>query len=247
MAGCAAPTASPAPTSAPAPAAVAEPTATDIPAATPAPSAPQIQITNAWSRPALRMAAETALSIEVMPAVTATACPTPDLLSINPCEASGDPMPVCDAAGDTDAQPAMAGMESMATPAMHDMSAMTDTAAMEDEDRGKMTDMGTRGVVYLTLTNQGNAPDRLIGVESAVAAIAQLHQTTMDDAGIMRMRPVEGGLEIPAGGQVVLEPGSYHIMLMNLQQDIVLDDSFDVVLTFEISGPITVAAQVLLQ
>lgn len=159
-----------------------------------------------------------ALLMVSLPAQIATPCSTPDAQFINPCEADGDPMP-CTTSDNATAQPAMADMPDM-------------------------TDTGTRGVVYLTLTNQGDAPDRLIHVESAVAASAGLHQTTMDAAGMMRMRPVEDGLEIPAGGQVTLEPGSYHIMLVDLSQDLALGDRFEVVLTFENSGPITTTAEV---
>ena len=39
--------------------------------------------------------------------------------------------------------------------------------------------------------------------------------------GVMRMRPLENGLDIPAGGSVELKPGSYHIMMMNLTRDFV--------------------------
>lgn len=199
--GCAAPVVAP---SAPSRVdAVASPT-TEKMAAVPN-GAPQIEVENAWSQPALLMSA--------MPAPTVTPCPTPDPFA-DPCDASGDPMPC-------------------PTPAMADMN-----------EEPAMMDMGVRGVVYLTLTNQGSEADRLIQVESPVAASAGLHQTTMDSAGVMRMRPLDGGLQIPAGEQVLLEPASYHIMLVDLKQNLNLGDLFPVVLTFEISDPITVTSEV---
>ena len=34
----------------------------------------------------------------------------------------------------------------------------------------------------------------------------------------MKMRPLDGGIEIPAGGMVTLKPGGMHLMLMGLAE-----------------------------
>ncbi len=39
---------------------------------------------------------------------------------------------------------------------------------------------------------------------------------TMDN-GVMKMRPVEGGLRIKPGETVTLKPGGYHMMLVDLK------------------------------
>lgn len=57
---------------------------------------------------------------------------------------------------------------------------------------------------------------RLIGVASPVAGVAEVHEMKMD-GGVMKMRAVEGGLEIPAGKTVELKSGGYHVMLMDLK------------------------------
>src|SRR5579863_6093322 len=64
---------------------------------------------------------------------------------------------------------------------------------------------------YLTITNQGPTPDRLIGGSSEVAAKVQVHEMSMNN-GVMTMRPVEQGLVIEPGKTVKLSPGGFHLM-----------------------------------
>jgi copper(I)-binding protein len=60
----------------------------------------------------------------------------------------------------------------------------------------------------------------------------------------MKMRPVEGGIEIPSAGLQMLKPGSYHIMLIGLNRDLKSGDTFEVTLTFANAGDITVTIPV---
>lgn len=57
---------------------------------------------------------------------------------------------------------------------------------------------------------------RLVGLASPVAGVAAVHEMKMD-GGVMKMRAVEGGLEIAAGKTVELKAGGYHVMLMDLK------------------------------
>ena len=102
---------------------------------------------------------------------------------------------------------------------------------------------GSNGVVYLSLINRGGRPDRLIRVQSEVCEAAELHRTKME-GDIMRMMPVEGGLEIPAKGRAKLEPGGYHIMLVNLKAPLKVGARFNLVLEFEVSGRRSVVSTV---
>ena len=90
----------------------------------------------------------------------------------------------------------------------------------------------------MTLVNEGREDDRLVAAQTDVAATVEIHQTTMD-GDVMRMQQV-AAIEIPAGGQVELEPGDYHIMLIGLHRDLAVGDRFSVTLTFEKSGTLTV-------
>jgi copper(I)-binding protein len=53
------------------------------------------------------------------------------------------------------------------------------------------------------------------------------------EGGVMRMRAVAGGLELPAGKAVELKPGGYHVMLMDLKQPLNAGDVVPVTLVFE--------------
>jgi copper(I)-binding protein len=71
------------------------------------------------------------------------------------------------------------------------------------------------GAAYMTITNNGKTPDRVTCVSSEASAECQIHTMTMDN-GVMKMRPVEGGLEIKPGETVALKPSGVHMMLIDL-------------------------------
>jgi len=100
---------------------------------------------------------------------------------------------------------------------------------------------GATGVVYFTITNQG-APDVLTGVATPVATSAGLHET-IDDHGVMKMRPV-ARLAVTSDKPITLTPGGYHIMLTGLKQPLIAGTSFPLTLTFAKAGRVTVTAMV---
>jgi periplasmic copper chaperone A len=99
------------------------------------------------------------------------------------------------------------------------------------------------GAFYLTITNSGDEADRLLSVTTEVATTVEIHDVVMD-GGVMQMMPQFDGVEIPAGGELVLEPGSYHVMLIGLTQSLLDGDSFEATLTFENAGDVTVTVPV---
>lgn len=100
---------------------------------------------------------------------------------------------------------------------------------------------GRTGAGYLTIENRGATADRLTGaaIDPAIADAAELHSMTMDN-GIMRMRPVEGGVALPAGQTVELSPGGIHIMLVGLKAPLKEGTRVPLTLTFEKAGSVTV-------
>lgn len=92
---------------------------------------------------------------------------------------------------------------------------------------------------YLTVKNNGSTPDRLVGVSADIAGTGEIHEMSVKD-GVMTMRPLAGGLEIPAGGEVKLEPGSYHLMFKQLKAPAVEGVKFPGTLTFEKAGTVKV-------
>jgi copper(I)-binding protein len=83
---------------------------------------------------------------------------------------------------------------------------------------------------FMRITSQ--SPARLVGAQTPVAGVVEIHQTTME-GGVMRMRPVEA-IELPAGKAVELKPGGYHVMLMQVPR--VLKEGETVPLTLEVEG-----------
>ena len=88
---------------------------------------------------------------------------------------------------------------------------------------------------YMTLSNEGSSEDRLIGGSSSVAGEVQIHEMTMDGS-IMKMRQLESGLAVPGGETVTLQPGGYHIMLIQLTQPLKEGQRFPLMLHFKEAG-----------
>lgn len=101
----------------------------------------------------------------------------------------------------------------------------------------------TTGAGYLAITNPGKTPDRLVGGSTPVAAKLEIHEMSMT-GGVMRMRPVAGGLVIGAGQTVTLKPGGYHLMLIGLKRPLKAGEQVPVTLTFERAGPVKTALDV---
>lgn len=97
------------------------------------------------------------------------------------------------------------------------------------------------GAAYFTLTSP--AGDKLVGVSTQVAKTAQVHEMTMDGT-IMRMREVTGGLDLPPGKPVALQPGGYHVMLMGLAAPLKRGQTLRLHLTFEHAAPVDVEAPI---
>ena len=96
---------------------------------------------------------------------------------------------------------------------------------------------------FVTITNTGTTPDRLIAVRSAAADKTEIHEMKME-GNIMRMRELENGLEIAPGATVVLKPGGYHIMFMGLKAPFARDAKVTATLVFEKAGSIDVELDV---
>lgn len=93
---------------------------------------------------------------------------------------------------------------------------------------------------YVVLKNQGPAADRLVAVTAEIARKTEIHEMAVDGKGVMTMRPLAEGLEIPAGGDVSLEPGGLHIMFMGLERTPKQGETFKGTLTFEKAGKVDV-------
>jgi copper(I)-binding protein len=97
----------------------------------------------------------------------------------------------------------------------------------------------TVAVGYLTITNNGAAPDRLVSVDSDISKKVEIHESKMVN-GVMEMHEMPNGLEIPAGGTVALTPGGDHIMFMDIKQPVKAGDIIHATLGFENTGKVEI-------
>jgi copper(I)-binding protein len=116
-----------------------------------------------------------------------------------------------------------------------------DTTSIACEQVWARPTPGATGAAYFTLTNNG-APDQLVGASTPIAASAGVHET-IDDNGVMKMRPV-ASLALVPGKPVTFRPGGYHVMLVGLKAPLKAGDSFPLTLSFAHAQPITVTVNV---
>lgn len=108
----------------------------------------------------------------------------------------------------------------------------------------ELTDLWTRATPpgaptaagYLTLTNTGSVPDRLIAVSTPLAARSEFHEMAVTD-GVMTMTEVEA-IEIPPGESVTLAPGGLHLMFIGMSEPLAEGGVMPVTLTFEAGGSV---------
>ena len=83
---------------------------------------------------------------------------------------------------------------------------------------------------FMKLTAKDGA--KLVSAASPVAGVTEVHEMKME-GDIMKMRAVQGGLDLPAGKAVELKPGGYHVMLMGLKAPLQKDTTIPLTLTFK--------------
>ena len=101
----------------------------------------------------------------------------------------------------------------------------------------------TMGGAFMLLKNESAQNDILIGGASPVADKVEIH-THVREGDVMKMREVKGGIPLPAGQLVKLEPGAYHVMLMGLKKPLNAGDRFPLTLKFKHAKPKTVQVKV---
>jgi periplasmic copper chaperone A len=94
------------------------------------------------------------------------------------------------------------------------------------------------GAGYFTVHNNGATPDNLTGGTADFASV-EIHETKSED-GVMKMRELTGGLNLPAHATIRLAPGGYHLMFTHLTKPLTKGDKITATLTFEHAGPVTV-------
>lgn len=96
---------------------------------------------------------------------------------------------------------------------------------------------------YARIANETGQNVRLTGADTPAAGRVEIHNVTQD-GGVMRMRPLPDGLDIPAGETVELRPGGYHLMLLDLQRPLRGGERIPVTFRFGTGAPVTASFEV---
>ncbi|MDU8928521.1 copper chaperone PCu(A)C [Alisedimentitalea sp. MJ-SS2] len=102
--------------------------------------------------------------------------------------------------------------------------------------------MAKAGAGFMTIRSLGPA-DTLLGFKSPACERPELHTHIKGEGGIMMMRKVEA-IDIPAGGEAVLQPGSLHLMFIKLTEQLVEGQEIEATLIFEKAGEVKVTLPV---
>ncbi|WP_420124362.1 copper chaperone PCu(A)C [Nakamurella sp.] len=105
---------------------------------------------------------------------------------------------------------------------------ITDTWVRATEGTSDPTMTAAFGV----LTNHTDQQRTVVSATNSASDHTELHEMAMDN-GAMVMRPVAGGITVPADGTTTLGPGGLHVMVMNLTSPIKPGDEVSVVLTLD--------------
>ena len=101
---------------------------------------------------------------------------------------------------------------------------------------------GLNSALYFKIENNTNAPDTLYSVSSNVAQHIQMHETYKKN-DMVGMREIKI-IVVKPHASAEFKPGSYHVMLMDLNQDLKKDDEINFVLHFKSAGDIMIKAKV---
>ena len=140
-----------------------------------------------------------------------------------------------------DAPTSAGGSPSPTVAAVHAEQGVVVTGAWVRATTGSATPSMTGA--FMVLRNDGDADVVLVRARTKVARMTQLHEMSMVD-GKATMHEVSGGIRVPAGGSVTLQPGGYHVMLMKLARPLPAGEEVPLTLTFSDGTSQTVTAPV---
>ncbi len=101
----------------------------------------------------------------------------------------------------------------------------------------------TAAAGYMTITNEGKEMDKLVGGSADGVGNVEVHEMAVDNK-VMKMRRLEGGLEIKPGATVELRPSSYHLMMIGLKTGFKKGGKIKGTLTFEKAGSVPVEFEI---
>ena len=104
--------------------------------------------------------------------------------------------------------------------------AVAEVTVMQPWVRGTVAPQKATGA-FMKLKSTSDA--KLVSASSPAAKLVEVHEMAMVN-NVMRMRPVTE-LALPAGKEVELKPGGYHIMLMGIAHQLKQGETIPITLT----------------
>ncbi len=101
---------------------------------------------------------------------------------------------------------------------------------------------GQNSAAFVVIKNTGDSPQSIVKADSPIANTIELH-TSIEEDGVHKMRPVQA-IEAPAHGQVELKSGGFHIMLIDLKENIAVGQHIPVTLTLDNGSTVEATYQV---
>ena len=113
-----------------------------------------------------------------------------------------------------------------------------------DIQRGwaRISDSGGTSGAYMNIVNNDTVPITLVGVSTADAGAAEVHET-MQHEGVVQMMP-RTELRMAVGEVVTMAPGGLHVMLVDVRRSLAVGDSVQLRLQFSDSTSVAIAVPV---
>lgn len=105
-------------------------------------------------------------------------------------------------------------------------------------------EQGGVGTAYFSVRNTTPEPLRLIDARTDLASIVALHKTEVDTKGVARMSALPTAT-IEPGVTLTLEPGGFHVMMIDLEKPLLEGQSFPLRLKFYDMDELTIEVPIL--
>jgi len=92
---------------------------------------------------------------------------------------------------------------------------------------------------YLQITNMTGQTQTLVSAAAPFSETAEIHDMKHEN-GVMKMHQIDGGLVLPDGLTVALQPKGRHLMFMGLDRQLKPEQSYQITLTFTPCGDVTI-------
>lgn len=123
-------------------------------------------------------------------------------------------------------------------------SAEEEPAIVVHEPWARAAAQGENGAVYLILHNHAAQADELVGASTEVAESVEMHESRMDENGVMSME-LHFSIPLAMGAEIEFAPGGFHFMLVNMKEELRAGDEMALTLHFEHHEDITITIPVM--